>query len=98
MHSLSRCVPRVVFVGERFTSTGTGASDVYSYGIVLWQLKERKDPHDGWAPIDILTAVQLREYRPPIPVEWNRELVDLVQRYHVHNYTVMYVTIEIGSH
>ena len=39
---------------------------VYSFGIVLWQLRTRVDPHEGWAPVDILTAVQVKDYRPPI--------------------------------
>ena len=52
---------------------------VYSFAIVLWQLKERKDPHDGWAPIDILSAVQMNDHRPDINSDWTPEFALLLK-------------------
>ncbi|VDM83299.1 unnamed protein product [Strongylus vulgaris] len=39
------------------------ASDVWSYGVVLWELLTRKDPHQGQLPITVAYIVD-PEKRP----------------------------------
>ncbi|CAJ1942400.1 unnamed protein product [Cylindrotheca closterium] len=42
-------------------------ADVYSYGIIVWELLSRECPYDGMSPIQCALAVLNRDKRPDIP-------------------------------
>lgn len=42
-------------------------ADVFSYGIILWELLSRECPYDGLSPIQCALAVLNRDKRPDIP-------------------------------
>ncbi|ETN78960.1 kinase domain protein [Necator americanus] len=50
------------------------ASDVWSYGVVLWELLTRKDPHQGHMPITVAFIVSTKGIDLPIaddcPLKW----------------------------
>jgi guanylate cyclase len=53
----------------RNESTNTAASDVYSFGIILYEVYSRKDPYVGEDPREVLRLVADRAVckRPPVP-------------------------------
>lgn len=42
-------------------------SDVYSYGIILWEIWTRKEVYEGLAPPQIIHRVANESLRPPVP-------------------------------
>ncbi|CAJ0589451.1 unnamed protein product [Cylicocyclus nassatus] len=50
------------------------ASDVWSYGVVLWELLTRKDPHQGQLPITVAYLVSTKGINLPVsddcPLKW----------------------------
>lgn len=42
-------------------------SDIYSYGLVLWNLLSRKVPFDGLTPVQVAYIVACESKRPQIP-------------------------------
>ncbi|KAL6047965.1 Serine/threonine protein kinase, catalytic domain containing protein, variant 2 [Balamuthia mandrillaris] len=56
------------------------ASDVYSFGIVLWEILSRKDPYEGMSPTAVAVGVLRDNLRPEIPEgDTPEDLVMLVQ-------------------
>eukprot|EP00980_Cylindrotheca_fusiformis_P025779 scaffold14593_cov59-Cylindrotheca_fusiformis.AAC.1 len=53
----------------RGESGNTSASDVYSFGIILYEIYSRRDPYEGEDPATVLHLVvdELVQKRPPIP-------------------------------
>eukprot|EP00753_Platysulcus_tardus_P013488 PLAT3688.1.p1 GENE.PLAT3688.1~~PLAT3688.1.p1 ORF type:complete len:671 (+),score=253.23 PLAT3688.1:3-2015(+) len=58
----------------------TQSVDVWAYGIVLWQLLNRRDPYDGQRPFDILLHVSSGKLRPERPAAgaWPDGMEELV--------------------
>ena len=54
------------------------ASDVYAYGIVLWEIVSRKRPFEGLSLGQIVTEVFVKKERPPISPEAPSSLVALM--------------------
>jgi mitogen-activated protein kinase kinase kinase 9 len=42
-------------------------SDVYSYGIILWEIWTQKEVYEGLAPPQIIHRVANESLRPPVP-------------------------------
>jgi len=46
---------------------GSKSSDVYAFGIVLWELATRKEVHAGLSAAQIIAKVANEGLRPPVP-------------------------------
>lgn len=57
----------------------TFASDIYSLGVVAWEVLSKKVPWAGEAPQDIYVRVVFRGQRPVIPANAPADVVDMVQ-------------------
>lgn len=65
------------------TSHGPGLSvtaDIYSVGLVAWELCTGQCPFDGMNSGQIVAAVVLRGERPPLPANMTNEQATLLQR------------------
>ena len=65
----------------RGESTNTAATDVYSFGIILYEVYSRREPYEGE---DLQSALQLVadksvQKRPEIPSEWPTEMANLIR-------------------
>jgi serine/threonine protein kinase len=54
-------------------------ADIYSVGIIAWELLTGQCPFDGLSQIDIVVQVVQRQCRPEIPAACPRALVDFVR-------------------
>ncbi|XP_046561668.1 serine/threonine-protein kinase BCK1/SLK1/SSP31-like [Haliotis rubra] len=57
----------------------TPKADVYSFGMILWEMLTRKIPYDGSSMFQILEKVRLNK-RPEIPMECPVELAGFISR------------------
>uniref|UniRef100_H3CYJ1 Mixed lineage kinase domain like pseudokinase n=1 Tax=Tetraodon nigroviridis TaxID=99883 RepID=H3CYJ1_TETNG len=58
--------------------------EVYSFGIVLWEIMTRKKPFEGWSPEQIQQRVCVERFREPLPADCPaalRTLVDACRAY-----------------
>ncbi|GBG74265.1 hypothetical protein CBR_g18676 [Chara braunii] len=53
--------------------------DVYSFGIVLWEMMAREVPFDGLDYADICKKVVEEKKRPPIPLSCSRAIANLIR-------------------
>ncbi|CAJ0558540.1 unnamed protein product, partial [Mesorhabditis spiculigera] len=55
------------------------ASDIWSFGIVLWELLTRKVPFEGYESVFVAYSVATMGLRPPISKEWPDMLKSILQ-------------------
>lgn len=74
-------MPFLKLPGEKVLETkGTSnASDVYSFGIVVWEVLSRQVPWaDQARPRDIYLRVVIREERPTIPTDAPADIAEML--------------------
>ena len=54
--------------------------DVYSFGIILWQMAEDKVPYKGFTKEEFMSQVVKKSYRPPISKQWPMEFSNLLRK------------------
>jgi serine/threonine protein kinase len=59
--------------------TYTQTADVYSYGIILWQLLTREDPFADLGQIEAAAVVAMEFARPPFPPDTPSAVKDLIE-------------------
>ncbi|XP_028441066.1 mixed lineage kinase domain-like protein [Perca flavescens] len=54
------------------------ACEIYSFGIVMWEVATRSIPYEGWSNKDFLEKVGKEKYRLPLPDDCPKLLGDLI--------------------
>ena len=54
--------------------------DVYSYGVILWELSTMQQPWGGMNPMQVVGAVGFQHRRLDIPNDIDPAIADLIQR------------------
>jgi serine/threonine protein kinase len=73
--SLIRWVAPEILWGQPFTE----AADVYSFGMVSWEVLTQEIPFKGLNPVQIGVAVREQKRRPPLPEHGPHGLDQLLQ-------------------
>ncbi|XP_077994635.1 mixed lineage kinase domain-like protein isoform X2 [Glandiceps talaboti] len=70
-------------------------SDVYGYGIVLWEIATSMKPFEGMSTQDLLKYVLIRKRKEELPIECPHDFRDIVERCRAHEPTTRPFTGEI---
>eukprot|EP00210_Caulerpa_lentillifera_P004240 g4044.t1 len=65
----------------------SSASDVYSFGILLWEILSRKKPFAGKNHTEIILSVVNKRMRPVLPPNVPEDFSNLIQSCWTHEYT-----------
>eukprot|EP00742_Colponemidia_sp_Colp-10_P007271 GILJ01007817.1.p1 GENE.GILJ01007817.1~~GILJ01007817.1.p1 ORF type:complete len:862 (-),score=71.89 GILJ01007817.1:172-2757(-) len=57
----------------------TEKADVFSFGVVLWEMVTREPPYQGKLPVQVATAVLNKGLRPRIPGTCPKPIADLIK-------------------
>ena len=57
----------------------TNSADVYSYGIVMWEVAARRDPYGGMPPFQVVFAVGNSGMRPDVPDDCPSPIAELMR-------------------
>ena len=60
-------------------------SDVYSYGIVIWEVLSRAVPFEGLNQAQIIAQISQKQRPSPIPAESPSELIELMEYCWAHD-------------
>ncbi len=63
----------------------TEKADIYSFGVIMWEVSFRAIPYDGMQPVQIVAAVLGRRERPRIPPGAPKRVAVLIQECWQHN-------------
>jgi len=55
-------------------------SDIYSYGMILWEMVSRETPFKGFSITQIIGSVGFDNYRVPIPQKGNPLILKVMER------------------
>ena len=70
----ARMAPEVI-ANERYTEK----ADVYSFGIILWEMVTRKIPFEGMNGVQVSVAVATRDLRPTIPPDTPQDVAKIMK-------------------
>ncbi|XP_078112542.1 mixed lineage kinase domain-like protein [Sander vitreus] len=59
--------------------------EIYSFGIVMWEVVTRRKPYEDWSNKDFLKKVGKQKYRQPLPDDCPKPLVDLIDACLAHD-------------
>jgi serine/threonine protein kinase len=57
----------------------TEKADVFSFGVIMWELVSRELPYNGMNSVQVSVAVLTKAYRPPIPRNTPAEYAKLIE-------------------
>lgn len=60
-------------------------ADVYSFGLLMWEMIARKTPFGHLQPTAVMIEVTQRKFRPPILPDWDPDYTQLMVRCWNHN-------------
>jgi len=61
--------------GERYTEK----ADIFSFGIIIWEMMTESIPYDGWPPLKVASDVAYTSRRPDIPTHTLSDIQVLIQ-------------------
>ncbi|CAN9499024.1 unnamed protein product [Ophioblennius macclurei] len=82
MRSLCYCSPQLL---KNINHTYTKECEIYSFGVVLWEVATRKRPFEGLSNDDICQKVCEEKYQEPLPDDCPKALGELINACRVYD-------------